>query len=1041
MRNKISARIIVCVFVTAISISCSDYAHSGEQRKTDTFAFLNGTDDYSVNHAEKIDPDKKLLLAENGEARGEIVVFEQNNKATMYAAKELQNFLKLATGAEFPILKNCSGNGVSLVLGDSEWTRVWEIDIKNMPRDAYIIRNGNGTPDNVIMIAGRDDPYADTEKGLTTGVWAQYHEHATLFGVYDFLERFVGVRFYFPGEMGTVVPKNATLSIPSMDIYETPDFSVRNYSVYGDPQWPYEGGDKLETLRTWQNQMQMRMRNQTRYIPNCHGLSRLAMIERFAETHPEYFSLRADRQSRDNDPGVSHAGHLCYSNPELQDEISRDAEAYLRGFDAASRGVRHSRYGNKAIWDQSGAQAGFFNIMPQDGLGESKWCHCEKCWPYWENGKQGELLWRWTVEVANRMKARGVPGYVTNMAYGVMRPVPEVDIPDNVLVMVALPGPWREPDAELQRADDELIRAWNKKVAPNKVWLWNYTCHYANGVPEGVAPLAMRAVSSYYKRNAPHLIGAYMESEIDYFLFNYLNLYTFSKTCWNSTFDVEKMLAEHNELMFGPAAGAMGNFFDKIEETWMAKGRPVTKDTPMGPTPVKIPPRVMWEEIYTSEYIAECDALFDRAEKEAAEDEMALKRVKFFREKFLGQMKFGSNNYLGKKRKVEDLALQAVAAKGEIVVDGNLDEAVWNETAAVSMTPLNSTEDPLVKTAVRAVWIKDNLYLSFDCEEPLVERLSLVERENDDKQIWNDSSVEIFLNPSGDRKNYYQIIINANGVVADQKVSTSPDNIKNMDWEWNVGAEVKAVKHEKGYRIEARIPVAGMAPDGLVTDAKWIANFCRNRCVRDLPKEENQLLTWSPYLQVGFHDLDNFGKIVFVAEKKKEISLLENGSFELLKKDGSAENFYWPRLAPDSEARCFIDEKTYRDGFRSLRLENPGVGSIKVRQNLPGLKPDTEYLLTFFARTENVNLLPDPKYANFGGGFLTVWASRKFNKFMPQEYLRGTRAWDKFGVTFRTPPETGTEGDCYMYIGLANTNGTVWFDDVRLREVESLAKL
>ena len=33
-----------------------------------------------------------------------------------------------------------------------------------------------------------------------------FHEHATLFGVYEFLERFADCRFYFPGELGPSGP-------------------------------------------------------------------------------------------------------------------------------------------------------------------------------------------------------------------------------------------------------------------------------------------------------------------------------------------------------------------------------------------------------------------------------------------------------------------------------------------------------------------------------------------------------------------------------------------------------------------------------------------------------------------------------------------------------------------------------------------------------------------------------------------------------------------------------------------------------------------
>lgn len=45
--------------------------------------------------------------------------------------------------------------------------------------------------------------------GYTTIV--DRRERATLFGVYEFLMRYAGVRMYFQGEPGTIIPKTAAL--------------------------------------------------------------------------------------------------------------------------------------------------------------------------------------------------------------------------------------------------------------------------------------------------------------------------------------------------------------------------------------------------------------------------------------------------------------------------------------------------------------------------------------------------------------------------------------------------------------------------------------------------------------------------------------------------------------------------------------------------------------------------------------------------------------------------------------------------------------
>ena len=88
-------------------------------------------------------------------------------------------------------------------------------------------------------------------------------------------------------------------------------------------------------------------------------------------------------------------------------------------------------------------------------------------------------MWQFTVNIANRLKKEGVPGNVTQMAYRPYRSVPKtVEIPDNVSVMVAEIGPWAQYNIAGQQRDYEEVAAWAKKVAPNRIYMWNYCCKY-----------------------------------------------------------------------------------------------------------------------------------------------------------------------------------------------------------------------------------------------------------------------------------------------------------------------------------------------------------------------------------------------------------------------------------------------------------------------------------------------------------------------------------------------------------------------------------
>ena len=810
-------------------------------------------------HICKTNPEDTLLLAENGKANAEIVVVSRS-PVTAFAARELKAFLDQATGADFKIVPRRTGDLPAIFVGDSVWARKWGVDVGKLARDGFVIRRMK----DAIIIAGKDDPFVDPEKDRSFR-----YERGTIFGVYDFLERFLGVRFYFPGEIGTVVPKSPTLRVPAMDILESPDFSIRTVS------WGYAGWFfKCDTdeLRRQIRLESLRLRRQTIYIPNCHGLSRLGYFDRFGETHPEFFILRSDG-SRGNDksrPG--HLGQLCYSNTNLKEEVYKDAEAFLTGKPASSRGMKRKKYKkvlppDGAFWDWNACMPGYFNAMPQDGMEP---CYCPLCRPFLEKKQVGDLVWEFVCDLARKLKKNGIPGYITNTAYSYYIKVPDMEIPDNVLVKLCTLGPLQYKTPAFQEQDDQLIRDWHAKLK-RKTELRNYMTNVGKRVPSGIPLISTKWIAAYYKRNAPHIFGAFIESENDYFLCQYLNWYVFMKIAWDVSTDENKLMAEHNQKLFGPAAEPMGRFFSRLEELWTGELVGESKNTSLGPTTLRPSELKTWEKVYNEERLTELGNYIDQAEKLAANDPDSLKRVKFFREKMLGVILKEREIYTQRKREIEDLVFEVTPLpEGQaITVDGILNEPAWQTAQEVCLVPHATDKPALVKTRVRVLWTEKNLYLAFDCEEPKTNSISVFSRQRDDQDIWKDSSVEIFLNPSNDRANYFQFIVNAKGNLADLAWRMK-DKVNIPDWGWNVNAAAVA-RIEKGTWIaEIAIPMEEVVPNGIKAGDTMVANFNRSRYVRNGKSEENQLYTWSPFVKGGFHKLDRFGRMRFVREKGKK---------------------------------------------------------------------------------------------------------------------------------------------------------------------------
>ena len=358
--------------------------------------------------------------------RTEVVIAAGAPKTVEYAAQEACDILGQALGRRPEIVRAPRAGYSSLVLGDNEWSRAAGIDVQALKRDAFVIR-AVGTR---LHVVGRDDPRADLPGIVAHGSLGNLEfERATLFGVYEFLDRFAGVRFYFPGELGTVVPCTDAVVVPkNVDLAIAPAFTVRSFQMFGDGAVPGEtntvrwvptsyGGDIPKDLQfqrqRWKIPQWLRLRLQTESIPCCHGQRGFDYPHRFSKTHPEYFALskRGPDGKYVRDVADEFIGEfrpqLCHSSA-VWDEFFLDAKAYLTGQSAESRGIRLSWDKSRYRWNYNVKGGRFVDVMPQDALPQ---CHCEKCEKAAAEAPEGqfavELIWGQTARLGFKRRSAG----------------------------------------------------------------------------------------------------------------------------------------------------------------------------------------------------------------------------------------------------------------------------------------------------------------------------------------------------------------------------------------------------------------------------------------------------------------------------------------------------------------------------------------------------------------------------------------------------------------------------------------------------------
>ena len=524
----------------------------------------------------------------------EIVLPAGAPSATRLAAEELNFFLARILGAPLPIVARRTDGKTAIVLGGGPDWESRHLGGVTRDRDGYVIEACS----NVLCIVGNDDDPPDpaaTAALPDEAPWQPCFRRGTLFGVYAFLERFAGVRMYFPGELGTCIPKAARIAVPEGRIEEAPAFSVRRYGYADGPvaRDLLVGLDETAFKRlNW-----YRLRMETYHLRCCHG----------AKTH-------------------------CLS-PETWDSIYTNACALYR---AAAFPVPHSPFPVPQL---------VFDAMPKDGFTWARHCTCDWCaknipFSRTDTGFATDLVWRRTAELANRLAARFPHARVSQMSYIPYVRIPTNDIPENVDVFVARRGPWAEGTAIGVREKDE-VRRWYEKLG-RKVSLWNYPDKVDcwNLEMKDIPQLAPRAWARYYRAVAPHVTGAFAESESDRWLYNYLNYYVFSRVCWNPDADVEAILAEHHRLMFGSAANEMAEFFDALEKCWM---KVVAKpfDTPLGPGVCEAPTDdELRREIYSPQVLSRLSSLVSLASSKVAAGSLEARRIALFRREYLEPLPF-----------------------------------------------------------------------------------------------------------------------------------------------------------------------------------------------------------------------------------------------------------------------------------------------------------------------------------------------------------------------------------------------------------------
>ncbi len=457
-----------------------------------------------------------LILVEDGKSHYSIVLSEYASLSEKYAANELQKTIRRISGCTLPLISTGAipvDHRIyigSSALTDSLMPRYNPAEWGN---EGFIIQTiGN----DLFIIGGQ--------------------KRGTMYGIFTFLEKYLNCRWYTKDVHE--IPQQSTIILEPINDRQRPAFEYRMpfYTEALDQTWATHN-----KINGYGADLPEEVGGKVKYAGGRLGHTFYSLVppKKYFDDHPEYFSLVKGKRVKDR-------GQLCLTHPEVLKISIREIERWLK----------------------DDPEASIVSITQNDW---EDWCECEQCKALDEKEEShSATIVNFVNTIADSFAGKYPNVYFDTFAYTYSQKPPKtLNVRDNVIIRICHMNPCCDahPLTACERDADyvEHLRTWRTKGG--QMYVWHYVTNFShylmplpnfNALKEDIRFYYQEGLTGVFCQGDSHPGGGGEWAE--------LRSYVLAKLLWDPDIDVDAVINDFMQGVYGKAAAPIRQYFDMLHE-------------------------------------------------------------------------------------------------------------------------------------------------------------------------------------------------------------------------------------------------------------------------------------------------------------------------------------------------------------------------------------------------------------------------------------------------------------------------------------------